>query len=155
MGSRSITEHAPAGSYAAPLQPETLAAVYACLGRLAADGVAPARQRYDEQRDAGLPASLTLCRGLGVSWNQIAEAAGLRVSGRAAALAARHRAARAVPDEVEVYIREAFGLGLHIEDYRHIEDGLQAVPASRRVEVFEVVRGGVVRRIEREIVMLR
>lgn len=155
MGSRSIIENVPAGSCAASLQPETLAAVYACLGRLAVDGIAPARQRYDEQRDEGLPASLTLCRGLGVSWNQIAEAAGLRVSGRAAALAARHRAERAAPDEVEVYIREAFGLGLHIEDYRHIEDGLKAVEASRRVEVFEVVRGGVMRRIEREIVMLR
>jgi hypothetical protein len=137
------------------LPAETLTAVFACLRRLAVDSVGPSRSRYDQQRDLDLPASLTLCRSLGVSWNQIAEDAGLRVSGRAAALAARQRAARAVPDEVENFIREAFGLGLHIEDYRHVPEGFATVPASRRVEVFEVEHGGVRRRIERETVMLR
>lgn len=153
-----ITEDVMVEAYKAALQEATLQEVYACLRRLSPSGVAPGRVRFDRLRDPGLPSSTTLRRH-GLSWAEVVTGAGLALGERALGRMGRPtlgvRGEPRVPADVEVYVQRARGMALHAEDYRHVEDGLQVVPGSRRVEVREFEYGGQMVRIEREILMLR
>lgn len=122
------------------------------LRRLAHDGIAPSRGRYDQQRNRTLPVSARIPMDVGLSWEEIVARAGLQLSKKArVSINNRQRIPAALDAELSAI--QAKNRALDNEKYT---DGMTALESSRRVREFYVCeRDGTVRRIVQESVSLR
>lgn len=122
------------------------------LRRLAVDGIAPSKERYDQQRDRRLPSSGRLPLITGMLWQELVEKAGLQLS----PISAKRIAARVgVPARLEKELSElrAGDQALYEERF---PGGLPVLESSWRVREFYVrQRDGSVRRVVQESVSLR
>ena len=129
---------------------ELRAAAVAEVQRLAVNGVAPSAAQYDQRRAAGCPCSAVLYKR-GVRYAEVVRAAGLQMPRAMATMVRRFEESVNVPAEVEAYCaREPRRAALRYDEQG---EGLRVV--RRQVQEFTYEAGGVVRRVEREICLLR
>lgn len=128
--------------------------VLAEVRRLSIDGVAPSRDRYDQQRRRDVASSRQIRCHWGLAWADVVEMAGLRLSLRSLR-ATGQRGAVETPPDVEEEIRRLLPANRRLER-DDLDRGLEVLAQTRRVVERQVVRpDGSVVVVRRESYSLR